>query len=363
MTLSILGLGTSVPNHVMTQVEAAEMATQIACRDERQARTLKAIYRRSGVIERRTVLPHRIALTWLGGASDGDDAPPVMGPTTHERMQFYEAHAGALAEAATQRAVAEADVDPVSFTHLVTVTCTGFFAPGVDVHLIDRLGLRPTIERVHVGFMGCHGAINGLRVANGLAQTKGTRTLVCAVELCSLHYRFTWDPVRFIGNALFADGAAALVCDGGDAGRLSLRATGSCLIPDSTDAITWRIGDYGFEMTLSARVPELILMHLRPWLVEWLATEGVRLEDVRGWAVHPGGPRIVRAVEEALSLDAEQTRTSRDVLADHGNMSSPTVLFILDRLRRSGMGGPCVALGFGPGLVAEAALFDLTAPS
>ncbi|HEX6984907.1 MAG TPA: 3-oxoacyl-[acyl-carrier-protein] synthase III C-terminal domain-containing protein, partial [Planctomycetaceae bacterium] len=138
---------------------------------------------------------------------------------------------------------------------------------------------------------------------------------------------------------------------------LSLIASGSFVVPDTADAMTWGIGDHGFEMTLSPRVPDLIHQALRPWLEGWLASQGVPLDRVGSWAVHPGGPRILSAAAEALGLPPESLAVSRDVLRDYGNMSSPTVLFLLDRLRRQNAPRPCVALGFGPGLTIEAALF------
>jgi len=120
----------------------------------------------------------------------------------------------------------------------------------------------------------------------------------------------------------------------------------------------WTVGDHGFEMTLSRRVPTLIAKHLRPWLNSWLADNELSLPEVRSWAVHPGGPKIISAVEESLELADDALAASRGVLAEYGNMSSPTVLFVLDRLRKQSAPRPCVALGFGPGLVAEAALFE-----
>jgi predicted naringenin-chalcone synthase len=210
--------------------------------------------------------------------------------------------------------------------------------------------------------MGCHGALNGLRVARGFIESDPcARVLLCAVELCSLHYHYGWDPDRLVANALFADGAAAVV--GGwdndpsdDCWRI--RATGSCLVPDSEHAMRWRIGDNGFIMSLSASVPEIIGERLRPWMESWLKGNGLSIADVRSWAVHPGGPRILGSVSRALGLPRGATEVSKEILRDHGNMSSPTILFILDRLRRHNAPRPCVALGFGPGLVAEATLFD-----
>jgi predicted naringenin-chalcone synthase len=231
----------------------------------------------------------------------------------------------------------------------------------VDFELIAELGLAATVERTHVGFMGCHGALNGLRVASAFTGADpAARVLLCAVELCSLHYHYGWDPKRLVANALFADGAAALVGVSpsvGLPGAWRAEASGSCLFPDSAYAMTWNIGDHGFEMTLSTRVPDLIGRHLRSWLETWLVRHRLRVSEIGSWAIHPGGPRVLTAVEKALGLSPEVSTVSREVFACCGNMSSPTVLFILDRLRRCGGARPCVALGFGPGLVVEAHLF------
>jgi predicted naringenin-chalcone synthase len=230
----------------------------------------------------------------------------------------------------------------------------------VDLALISGLGLSPTVQRTHVGFMGCHGALNGLRVANAFTTADpAARVLLCAVELCCLHYYYGSVPDKLVANAIFADGAAAVVGEGATE-RLhpwSLAASGSCLIADTASEMGWTVGDRGFEMTLSRRVPGLIAANLRPWLEAWLDRNGLTLEEVSSWAIHPGGPKILDAVREALGLPEQSLAASWGVFADCGNMSSPTVLFILDRLRRAESPRPCVALGFGPGLVVEAALF------
>lgn len=360
MSLTILGLGTAVPEHTMNLTESLELATTLICENEQQVRLLQVLYRKSGVKNRHTVLPYRVALDWVPPESSTGEKRVTLGPTTAERMQYYLEHAPPLAQRAALRAAEEAAVALADITHLVTVTCTGFTAPGIDIELMRRLQLRPTTQRIQVGFMGCHGAINGLRVAAALtAADPSARVLLCAVELCSLHCRFRWDPERMVSNALFADGAAAIVAAeqaGSRRANWRVLATGSCLIPDSTDAMTWRIGDHGFEMTLDARVPDLICTHLRPWLAEWLRQFDHSIESVGSWAVHPGGPRILNAIEESLGLGRDAISVSRQVLSDYGNMSSPTLLFILNQLFQQNARRPCVALGFGPGLVAEAAL-------
>lgn len=362
MSLTILGHGSAVPEHSITREESVELASRFFTPSERERRVVPALYRMAGVKKRHSVLLRpRDPAAGNGPEYDILCAPTHAadpGPPVSARMQAYEERSHPLAHEAAGRALEQGGVSPQRVTHLVTVSCSGFFAPGVDVKLIRSLGLPATVERAHVGFMGCQGALNGLRVADGFARSRpDAQVLLCAVELCSLHYHYGWDPQKVVANALFADGAAAVV--GGAAGDgWGVKATGACLIPDSEDAMTWRIRDHGFVMSLSPSVPGLIETHLRPWLEQWLGEHGYTLGDVPSWAVHPGGPRILSSVKNALDLPGEALEVSQSVLREYGNMSSPTILFILERLRAQGAALPCVAIAFGPGLMAEAVLFD-----
>jgi predicted naringenin-chalcone synthase len=359
LTTSIIGIGTALPEHTMSLDDAVALSTNLICRTDRETRLLRTMYRKARVENRHTCVHHSVAYDWIGEGASPSSSP---GPTTQQRMALYALHARPLATAAASRALASASVAPNEITHLITVSCTGFDAPGVDIHLFDELGLPNTTQRLHIGFMGCHGAINGLRAARGLAAADPTaRILLCAVELCSLHFKFQWDPERMLGNALFADGAAALVLaasQADDAAVCRLRDTGSCLLEESRETITWYIGDSGFDMSLSNRVPGIIAEQLEPWLAAWLDSKGHSIDTIKSWAVHPGGPRILEAVDAALGFDSQTLATSRAILNEYGNMSSPTVLFILERFRRENASGPCVLLGFGPGLMAEVALLD-----
>jgi len=340
------------------------MADDCVCRTEKEARILRTIFRRTRIGNRNLCVPYSTAYDWVPVPPrdlSEEDRATSRGPTTAERMHLYSMHAAPLAVRSAQAALMASGVATREVTHLITVSCTGFEAPGVDVDLIDQLGLPMTVERIHVGFMGCHGAINGMRVAMGItAAEPNAKVMLVATELCSLHFCFSWDPERLLGNALFADGSASMICgatnENSTGDKWQVVATGSCLVPDSRHAITWRIGDHGFEMSLSSDVPELIATHLRPWMQSWLEKRGLSIEEIGSWAIHPGGPKIVDAVEKSLGLTPESTQVSRDILASHGNMSSPTVLFILDRFQQAASPRPCVAIGFGPGLVAEAAL-------
>ena len=363
MSFAIHGLGTANPPDSVSPAEGVAIARLLAGPDVRTSTWLGPIYTNSGVQRRFQVIGGLAMRDALDGTNHTNSPflPTAenegVGPSTGVRMERYAAEAGPLALGASRAAIRESGWRGEEFTHLVTVSCTGFLAPGVDLALITGLGLRPTIQRTHVGFMGCHGALNGLRVANAFASADpAARVLLCAVELCSLHYYYGSSADKLVANAIFADGAAAVVGSAVPA-AWSLRASGSCLITDSANDMGWVVGDHGFEMSLSRRVPGLIAKHLRPWLESWLDDNGLSLAEVRSWAVHPGGPKIVSAVEESLALPPEALAASRGVLAEFGNMSSPTILFVLDRLRKQNAPRPCVALGFGPGLVAEAALF------
>jgi predicted naringenin-chalcone synthase len=357
MSMIIAGIGTSLPRHWIAQADASQIAQQFSCDTPAQERLFHTIYRRAGVASR-----YSVVLT----ASDGELAARqsffgAVEPTTLDRMRKYEEEAGGLAVNACRRALEDAGLPADRITHVVTVSCTGFYAPSFDTSVIKGLNLPRTVSRTHVGFMGCHGLLNGLRVAQAYVEADAAACpLVCAVELCSLHHKYEWDADTIVANALFADGAAAVVGLGVGSGPGSaafrLVKSGSVVIDDSEDAMAWKIGNHGFEMTLSARVPELICRHLRPWLAAWLSEQGLSVEGVGSWAVHPGGPRILTAVAEALALSPAALEVSESVLSDFGNMSSPTIVFILDRLRRAGAPGPFVALAFGPGLAVEAAL-------
>lgn len=365
MTLSVLSIGTAVPPAAISQQDGLEVARRLCCYTDEHATWLPSMYGQTGIVSRNLCLGEQVVRDVIDGTRHSgsiflpDGPEDHSGPTTGERMALYAETAPALALEAAGLALRNSGISANAITHLITVTCTGFFAPGLDVALIRGLGLPPTVQRTQVGYMGCHGAFNGLRVARAFTTADPkSRVMMCCTELCSLHYHYDWNPQKMIANAIFGDGSGAVIATG-DRGAEGwrLEASGSCLLPNSLDAMTWTIADHGFEMTLAKSVPTLIATHLRPWLSQWLREHGLAIEEVQTWAVHPGGPRILTAVEEALGLPSDALAVSRSVLADHGNMSSPTILFILNRLQASRAPRPCVALGFGPGLTAEAALF------
>lgn len=359
---ALLGLGMAVPRHSMDQSDAAEMAFELSGIDGDRQRAFDALYRRTGVSRRHSVL--------FNATEHGDGAEQEFfqttavagkhGPSTARRMRAYERAAPELAYRASEAALRRADLDPSQITHLVTCTCSGFSSPGYDISLIDELPLSRDVQRTQVGYMGCHGALNALRVARAFCESDSdAHVLVCATELCSLHFQYSDEPQTIVSNALFADGAASAVLSAGGGPpeqTWRLAAHGSTVLANTTDAMSWRIGNHGFKMHLSPRTPSLIQARLAPWLDSWLARHDMSRSQIASWAVHPGGPRILDACTDALQLPDDALDASWHVLSKFGNMSSPTILFILDELQRRGAALPAVAMAFGPGLTVEAAL-------
>ena len=374
---NILGLGTAVPVHSIAQRDAAIVAQQLHL-SERWKDALPALYRKSGVQRRGSVLlgPEDLQVTECQNFYQPASVAQPYGPSTADRMKVFSQHAGPMLQRACVTAMDNSGQTISNITHLVTVSCTGFFAPGVDIALIESLGLDSNIQRTHVGFMGCHGALNGIRIAKAIVDaTPSAVVLLGAVELCSLHQQYTDDAQQLVANALFADGAAALVVGVPNKNALSQEinliantpttsqwsvvSTLSKWIPKTTGLMSWTIGDHGFRMTLDPQVPNVIEANLENEMRSWLEGQSLRISDVDAWAIHPGGPRIIQASGKALGLSPQSLEVSQSVLADHGNMSSPTVLFILERLSQQRPNANyCVLLAFGPGLCIEAVLLS-----
>ena len=359
----ILAVGTASPLNSMSQADSCQQAQQFFQCDEKRGRTLRMLYKRTEIEQRSLVVIDKKSNSIDRTLFPAPNRAADRGPSTAARMARYNAEVAPLALAACRSAIELAQIGHGEITHLVTASCTGFAAPGFDLALIRGLPLGRTTERTHIGFMGCHGALNALRVADAYCRADLQATaLVCAAELCSVHMQYEWSAQRLVANALFADGAAAVVirASGDDSSSPSAVAkylsSQSVVIDGSSEAMSWEIGDNGFIMTLAAEVPDLIEQKLPAFIENWLAQSNLRVSDIKSWAVHPGGPRILQAVQDSLQLDSEMLSGSRAILAEQGNMSSPTVLFILQRLLEQSDKLPCVMLAFGPGLTVEAAL-------
>ena len=274
-------------------------------------------------------------------------------PGTAERMRVFERFAPLLAQAAIERLEPEADRGSIS--HLLITCCTGFSAPGLDFQIIQRSGLSPAIERTMVGFMGCYAAMNALKLARHIVRSEPrARVLVVNLELCSLHLQESLDLDDILSFMIFSDGCAASIISAEPAG-IAMESFTTLFAPDTADLITWRIGDTGFLMELSGRVPRVIRSTLRAQAHTIGAGDTSEIEH---WAVHPGGRSILDAVEQGLGLNQGALAWSRDILRRFGNMSSASVMFVLEEIMRvAERGSRGCAMSFGPGLVAETMRF------
>lgn len=281
--------------------------------------------------------------------------------STGRRMRRYGATAPPLGHRAVAQALDEAGVDPGDLGLLAVASCTGYCTPGIDIRLAESLALPPDAQRLLVGHMGCHAALPALgTVADHVAAHGRPAALLC-LELTSLHLQPALDDVQqIVTHALFGDAAAAVVLRPGEAAP-GPRVTAVASRTDTATSghMTWDVTDLGFRMGLSPEVPEVLGEHVGPLVKDLLARHGLDVHDVRGWAVHPGGPRILDAVQDGLGLEPSALDESREVLAEYGNCSSATVLLVLrELLRRRDPGGPLVAMSFGPGLTLYAALIE-----
>ncbi len=276
-------------------------------------------------------------------------------PSTADRMRRYEAAAPALAERAVNGLGLDAEARR-RITHVIVTTCTGFSAPGLDLELVERCGLHPSVERTVVGFMGCYAAINALKLSRHIVRSEpGAHVLILSLELCTLHLQETDDLEQVLSFLVFGDGAAASLVTSEPTG-IALDRFHAVLVPETTGLITWHIRELGFDMFLSGQVPGAIGQGLKLKADEILAGQSPEAIDL--WAIHPGGRSVLDAVEGALSLGPKALSASRDVLERYGNMSSATIMFVLQKLLgRNQPAGQGCAMAFGPGLTAETMLF------
>ena len=367
---AILAIGTAVPDYSAHQHAIGEwMASSFADRPALQ-RLIRSLYAYSGIEKR-----HGCAPEYLLPPTESPFAPGrslAETPTTAERMATYRREAPPLAEAAARSAFETLSQDrgttfeteTAGITHLIVVTCTGFFAPGLDFLLADQLGLSSSVQRTVIGFMGCSAAFNGLRAAGQIvAGDPSAKVLVVSVELCSLHIQAGDRRDDLVSAALFADGAGAAIVampQQGDTNYFQLDRFQTGMKPATEDEMVWEIGNHGFTLRLSPKIPD----HLADVAPAELA-KVMQEEWPQFWAIHPGGRAIVDKLQAIFELPDDLLTPTRSVLADYGNLSSATILFVLAEQRRRLMdnnslpGKPKpttgVAMAFGPGLTIEMA--------
>ncbi|MES3099938.1 type III polyketide synthase [Sphingomonas faeni] len=346
MSAYLNAVGSAAPGHDIHDAFIAWARLRI---EPRSQRVFDRMASRSGIAHRWSVLPPT-----ADGGSPVDDAGFYAAephPGTAARMTLYAQHAPVLAIQAIEALRAKVAIEGI--THLVVASCTGFVAPGIDQIIARKLGLSSSVERLLIGFMGCYAAIVALRSARHIVRSEPrARVLVVTVELSTLHLQPANDIEALLAMLQFGDGAAAALVTA-DATGYALEAPFAASLPDSEQLIRWDVTDAGFAMHLSGEVPGRIAAALTDEEFRAIVSAGLPPESIDGWAVHAGGRSILDAVEHAMHLNPEALAASRQVLAENGNMSSATLMFVLERLLAGPPIAHGVALAFGPGLAAE----------
>jgi alpha-pyrone synthase len=359
----LIDVAVAVPPYKVLQTKATEeLKSRMAVRPA-IARMIDSVSAHSGIDSRYVVVPDAEANPDKRFYVSGLDAPG-----TKARMDEYETWSKLLATRAAKEVLEKNAFKPEWIERLITISCTGFFAPGLDTVLIKDLGLSPTVRRTHIGFMGCAASLVGfgnVLDAQG-ANGRSPDTLVVSVELCSLHLQTEPTKDNILANIIFADGAAAALFSNRPSStptrRLDLVRSASILFDNSSTIMGWKIGNTGFEMNLSQELPNIIRESAVPALLRILEGFGVEKSAIAHWALHPGGRSILDALRDGLGLSEEKMQPSRTVLRDYGNMSSASILFVLKEVLRSSVLNEhelCCAVGFGPGLTMEVILFKV----
>ncbi|GAB3713182.1 type III polyketide synthase [Spirosoma flavus] len=367
----INSIGTAVPDYACTQDQAAEFMIDVLQLGEQDSRRIRALYRHTRIDKRHTVLPDytrpREEFTFY---SNTPGLEPF--PTVRQRMEVYRQEAVPLA----LRSIHDCfnrypDFDPQTITHLITVSCTGLYAPGPDIELIEALGLPRSTQRLAINFMGCYGAFNGLKTADAIVRANSdAKVLVVCVELCSIHFQKKTDTDYLLSNALFADGSAAVLVESRPRRdqSFSLRSFYCDLLPEGKEAMAWQVSDFGFEMTLTAQVPIFIQQGIKQLMNRLLTQSHLSTDDVGYYALHPGGRRILEVIEDQLGINPFDNRFAYDVLRQNGNMSSATVLFVLKEIWNELAAGQTdfkpdqpniLSCAFGPGLTLESMILEV----
>lgn len=354
--IAMLGLGTAVPEHVLDQTETAQRLAEALRDTPDAARWAKRIFKQCGVNTRYTCEPALLEAADRNRYFAQLSGMPV--PKTSERMATYKQAAVPLAEKAALRALIDTGVSATDVTHLLTVSCTGQFLPGLDTVLTERLGLSSKINRIPLTFLGCAAGLKAIGMARDIAAGRPESVvLVVCVELCTLHIQPSAEREALFGASFFGDGASACVIGAANAApsdAFILGRPASALLPDCAEEMVWEVGNHGFDLYLSSRISQLIGRYIPEQLEPFVG--GAALPDI--WAIHPGGKGIIDALEAELGLTESQTRHSRGVLREYGNMSSATLLFVLESIReamrdRGAAQTEGLCLAFGPGLSCE----------
>jgi predicted naringenin-chalcone synthase len=360
----LINISTAVPPYKIEQnIAAAELKKRMSPDSSAGQRLIDMAASQSGITSRYLVIPDGSISTDKRFYSDENG---YLFPDTKCRMLEYEKWSKYLVKNAVDGVIKNTGVNPAEIERLITVSCTGFFAPGFDHFIAEEFNLPRSVKRTHIGFMGCAASIIGFNnVLETLALENESNVLLVSCEICSLHVQLEPTRDNILANMIFADGAAAaLFSNSAELSKnngLKLINTHSTLFSDSSEFMGWKIGNTGFEMILSSELPKIILGEAAPAVVKILDSMGIKKERIKYWALHPGGRAILDSLQKGLNLSDAEMEPSRNVLKNNGNLSSVSILFVLKELMNGNLEKDefVCAIAFGPGLSMELALFKI----
>lgn len=359
----ITSIGTAVPPHRFSQSTLSDFMIRAMQLDYVNSRKLKTIFRSSGIAYRHSVLDDYGKTSGFTFYPNNSNVEPF--PSTEKRLLAYRNHALTLSSMAVHDCISKRkNFDLRTVTHLITVSCTGMYAPGLDIELVHKLGLHTDVERTAINFMGCYAAFNAIKTAEAYCNMNPHAViLIVCIELCSLHFQKEVTDDNLLANGLFADGAAAVLMQ-------STAEAGICLSPvafhndilfTEDQHMAWTIGNFGFEMRLSSYVPDVIQGAIRSLTLTLLKKIEKRVGDIQYFAIHPGGKKILEVIEHELGIHKQENQAAYRVLKNYGNMSSPTIVFVLNevfkKLHTGDENSLVLSFAFGPGITMEAILF------
>lgn len=343
----ITHIGTSVPKFKNAQRDIQEFMLELSDASETEKRKMGLMYARSGIETRYSVVPdYSCDINDRVFFPKNKSLSPF--PSLESRMKIYEKEAVSLGVEAVKDALK--NLESANFTHLITVSCTGLSAPGLDVALVKALDLPTDIVRTSINFMGCYAAIHAFKQADAICKSQSdTKVLIVLVELCTLHFQKKHTIDFITSNLLFGDGAACCVVENQGIG-LEIQSFYSKLYLEKLDSMAWHISSSGFLMSLKSEVPAIIEDHLASFVAS--SIEKSEVQEIDNWVIHPGGKSILESSAKALNINKEALAGSFEVLKNYGNMSSCTLVFILKKLQKIDNQNTFVA-GFGPGITME----------
>ena len=357
MALSkIVSIGLALPPHKHKQDDILKFMQLVYAMDNANNRKLKYLYHHSGIDYRYSIIPdYSCEIDDWKFYPQTENLEPF--PSLEQRISLFNKHAGPLSVNAIEQCL-DGVINENEITHLITISCTGMSAPGLDLHIMELLDLPKNIYRTSINFMGCYAAIHGLKIADAICRSeKNAKVMIVCTELCTLHFQKEPTIDNIASSLLFGDGAAAMLVTSEEYNRKGLRLDNfySEVITKGKKDMAWELSSSGFLMTLSGFVPELLEEDFDPLVTKALEKAGIEKKQIAHWCIHPGGRRILDAIHRCLSFTNGDLRCSYETLKDVGNISSATILFVLKKIMGSGLtaGEKAFGAAFGPGLTME----------